>query len=148
MAHIELDDGAIDAMFEEVVPRDLERRGLNVENKAKRLVAAGGHGRLYTTRFFTDPEGQVHPIGHRTPHRASAPGEPPASDTGLLLNSIHHELGQDGDGWHCDIGSDLQYAVYLELGTRNMAARPFLRPALRAFDDPTGLVNDLGEEYF
>jgi hypothetical protein len=148
MAHIELDDTAIDEMFDEVLPRDLERRGMNVENKAKRLVAAGGHGRVYDTYFFTDEHGQVRPIGHRPPHRASAPGEPPASDTGLLLNSIHHEMGDDGDGWYVDVGSDLQYAIYLEFGTRKMAPRPLWKAALAAAGDETGLVNEFGEEMF
>jgi HK97 gp10 family phage protein len=66
------------------------------------------------------------------PHQASAPGQPPATDTGRLLNSIGHTVGSDADGLYADVSARVAYAVFLELGTRYMAPRPFLRPALRA----------------
>lgn len=51
-------------------------------------------------------------------------------DTGRLRASITHQLGQDGEGLLADIGTDVEYAPYVEFGTRFMAAQPFLRPAL------------------
>lgn len=46
-------------------------------------------------------------------------------DTGRLRNSISHmQYGEDEY-----IGSNVEYAPYIELGTRKMKARPFLRPA-------------------
>jgi len=56
----------------------------------------------------------------------SAPGEPPHRDEGPLSRSIR--LFQSNVMWI--IGSPLEYARWLEFGTRNMAARPFLRPGL------------------
>lgn len=53
-------------------------------------------------------------------------------DTGRLRSSITNELGQDGEGLVATIGTNVEYAVYVELGTRNMAAQPFLLPALDA----------------
>lgn len=51
-------------------------------------------------------------------------------DTGRLRSSITHALGVDVQGLKADIGSDVEYAVYVELGTSRAAAQPFLRPAL------------------
>jgi hypothetical protein len=115
---------------------DLRRRALNVEAAGKRLLSQHGSGRIY--RKYKP----------RRIHQASAPGEPPAPDTGLLRASLGHEVGQDADGLYADIGygvnveagvdegdtSIADIAEYLEVGTRHMEARPFLRPALLAAD--------------
>ena len=45
--------------------------------------------------------------------------------SGNLRNSITHT--QDGEWAY--IGTNVEYAPYVELGTRKMAARPYLRPA-------------------
>lgn len=63
----------------------------------------------------------------RRTHRASAPGQPPMSDTGRLASSIVFD--QEGD-LTASVGSSLVYALYLEYGTRKMRARPFFRPAV------------------
>lgn len=47
--------------------------------------------------------------------------------TGRLMNSISWAVDEDtGDVY---IGSNVEYAPYVELGTSKMAARPFLKPA-------------------
>lgn len=64
--------------------------------------------------------------------RRSEPGEPPFQDTGRLADSIaeaRQVLGR-GDRARGIVGSTVQYAVFLELGTRWMRPRPFLRPAM------------------
>lgn len=53
-------------------------------------------------------------------------------DTGRLRSSITNELGQDGQGLLATIGTNVEYAAYVELGTRNAPAQPFLTPALAA----------------
>lgn len=63
----------------------------------------------------------------RRTHRASGPGQPPMTDTGRLANSI--EFDRIGN-LTATVGSRLAYAVYLEYGTSQMAARPFFRPAV------------------
>jgi len=63
----------------------------------------------------------------RRTHVASAPGQPPMTDTGRLASSI--EFDQRGD-LTATVGSALVYAVYLEYGTSRMAARPYFRPAI------------------
>ncbi len=63
-------------------------------------------------------------------HRASAPGEAPASDTGRLVNSIHANMAGPGEAVAIAGSASVLYARMLEFGTRLMAARPFFFPAL------------------
>lgn len=53
-------------------------------------------------------------------------------DTGRLRASIDHHLGMDAQGPYVDIGSNVEYAAYVELGTSTQRAQPYLRPALAA----------------
>ncbi len=63
----------------------------------------------------------------------SAPGDPPGVDTGNLKSGIKvGEVTSD----YAVLESTADYSAYLEFGTRRMAARPFMRPAV---------VNNLGE---
>lgn len=48
-------------------------------------------------------------------------------DTGRLRNSITHEVDMNEQA--AIIGSNVEYAAYVELGTSKMAPRPYLRPA-------------------
>lgn len=101
-----------------------------VANDAKRAVARGPKtGRIYTTRFLTNRQtGRIFPTESRVPHQASAPGEAPATDTGKLLSSIV----SDAQGLKAWVEARSAYAVHLEHGTRHMAARPFMLPAIEA----------------
>lgn len=47
-------------------------------------------------------------------------------DTGRLKNSIQHDV----KGYTARIGSDVEYAGYVEFGTSKMTARKYLRRAL------------------
>ena len=47
-------------------------------------------------------------------------------DTGNLRNSITHKQFDENTEV---IGTNVEYAPYVELGTRKMRARPYLRPA-------------------
>ncbi len=58
----------------------------------------------------------------------SKPGEPPRVQTGTLRRAIKHEMHKKLP--IARIGTvNLKYAKALEFGTRNMRARPFMRPA-------------------
>ena len=58
-------------------------------------------------------------------HRASAPGEAPASYTGNLVSNIM--VQEKGDS--IEVQSNAEYSKFLEYGTSKMEARPFLFPA-------------------
>lgn len=91
------------------------RRGTNLlRNAAMEVLGQDGTGRRY-----------------RNGHVASAPGQPPAPDTGNLRRNWREQSAArtNGLGHGIDvlmrITSDVPYAKYLEFGTRKMAARPF-----------------------
>jgi hypothetical protein len=77
-------------------------------------------------------------------HVASAPGEPPAPDTGVLRASVHSGV-IDGE---MRVGVRARYAAALEFGTATagksghvtIAPRPFMRPALAKALDRMRLV--------
>jgi hypothetical protein len=60
------------------------------------------------------------------------PGGKPGVRTGRLRASIVWVPGVDEISPYVDIGSNVEYAIYVEMGTSRMAARPYLRPALEA----------------
>jgi hypothetical protein len=64
----------------------------------------------------------------------SRPGSPPHIDSGALLRSV--KAGADPGSLRGYVQADVEHAAYLEEGTRRMAARPWLLPALtEAADD-------------
>lgn len=93
--------------------RKMLRAGIRViERETKALLEGSRTGHTYTFRSVT--------------HQASAPGEPPAVDTGNLKNSLRVlEVTDD----YASFGTSADCAAYLEFGTRHMGARPYLRPA-------------------
>lgn len=62
--------------------------------------------------------------------QASAPGEPPAVRTGRLLNGFKAQINNTTSGLSVRITNSAPYAAMLEYGTKKMAPRPFMRPAL------------------
>ncbi|UEM08067.1 HK97 gp10 family phage protein (plasmid) [Skermanella rosea] len=105
--------------IEKEVQAALYAGGLMIEGNAKQKIMAGGKsGRTYKRRSVT--------------HRASAPGEAPANDTGRLVNSIKVEAQPSRKRVLVKAGSGaVEYAALLEFGTSKMEERPFFRPALK-----------------
>lgn len=54
-------------------------------------------------------------------------------DTGRLRNSITHEVDMSDQA--AIIGTNVEYAAYVELGTSKMRAQPYLRPAALEHSD-------------
>ena len=81
-------------------------------------------------------------IGRKVQHRAQ---ELCPVDTGRLRNSITYTLGGGGGygfpgygasvGKEVSVGSEVEYAAYVELGTSRTRAQPFLRPAAADYAD-------------
>lgn len=88
-----------------------------IASEAKRSLNDGNKsGRLYTRRSVS--------------HRASAPGEAPATDTGRLVNSIVATFKGAGEAFTIAGRGLAKYAPLLEFGTSKIAPRPFMLPAL------------------
>lgn len=51
-------------------------------------------------------------------------------DTGRLRSSIVMTKGRDGTGFYVEIGTNVNYAAFVEFGTSRMRAQPFLIPAV------------------
>mgnify|MGYP003344296938 CR=1 FL=1 len=79
--------------------------------------------------FAQAKSGRVYRVSRTgRPHQASAPGEAPAILTGFLSNSILTAFPGPRVG---EITIGAQYAPYLEQGTRTIAPRPYIRPAIK-----------------
>lgn len=68
-------------------------------------------------------------------HQASAPGEPPASDVGTLVNARRIDLIPESLAARLTFTA--KHAVYLQFGTRRMEPRPW---ADRAINETQGEV--------
>ena len=68
----------------------------------------------------------------RRQHRASAPGQAPASDTGNLVSKI---IVKQKTKNITQVESGADYSKYLEYGTSKMEPRPFLFPAFEKSRD-------------
>jgi hypothetical protein len=61
----------------------------------------------------------------------SKPGEPPRKRTGWLQRNVLYELDEKTLSGRVGITRNARYGLYLELGTRRMAARPWLLATLQ-----------------
>lgn len=105
--------------IQEELSKALLASALKVESDAKTSIARGPKtGRIYVRGNIT--------------HRASAPGQAPATDTGRLINSIVSYVDKSKLAGFIIAGRGaVKYARMLEFGTVKMAARPFMLPALK-----------------
>jgi hypothetical protein len=105
----------------------VQAQALTMTSNVKRQIQRGAKtGRVYKRGRIT--------------HRASAPYEAPATDTGTLVSSIYYT--QDGP-YSATIGSRLPYAYHLEYGTRKMKPRPTW--TLEAFSSQQVLSTKINE---
>ena len=65
----------------------------------------------------------------RRTHRSSGEGQAPASDTGFLASNIVLSKINEQE-MSIEVESRAEYSQFLEFGTQNMKARPFMFPAL------------------
>lgn len=90
-----------------------------VRNETLVVLSGNRSGRQYkvpgTSRFYT----------------ASSPGQPPAQRLGELRQSIQGTSGMAGGNIIGIIGTELNYGLYLQAGTKNIAPRPWLDVAFR-----------------
>lgn len=100
--------------------RRLAACAILVATRAKRLLSVAGTIKAGQGR---DAKGRSKRAYGSNP---SAPGEPPHKQTGRLRASVAFEVV----GLVARVGTNVRYGRWLELGTRLVAARPWLRRAL------------------
>jgi hypothetical protein len=107
------------------INREMEKRTKAavrlVLNRARELVSVPGTSKLGGTG--RDSKGRFRKVYGAI---RSMPGEPPRKQTGQLRRSIATEVRSLVGR----VGTNLLYGRHLELGTRHMAPRPWLRRAL------------------
>jgi HK97 gp10 family phage protein len=114
--------------------KNLKWYGTEVYNKIhaeqkKRVLRAAIFLESYIRKSMKKGTGNVYMVAGK-PHHASAEGEPPAVLTGRLRDSITHEIEEQLWDIIGRVGTNVEYARYLELGTKKMAPRPYLRRAI------------------
>jgi hypothetical protein len=72
--------------------------------------------------------GRIYSINGRR-HQASAPGEPPKSFTRELASSVFKRV--DAAALFSEVGTPLDKAKWLEIGTSRMAPRPSMEPSFQ-----------------
>lgn len=97
----------IAAELHPLAARIVRKTALDLEAGIKASLQGQGHGEWYGN------------------HQASAPGDPPAIDTGALANSVQ-AYPITPTHWRVAVNAD--YGVYLEYGTVHMEPRPFVEP--------------------
>ena len=106
------------------VSRTIKRQAQSTIREALsdlRGIFAELFGGVKTGRMYRRPGGAR--------YQASAPGEPPAIRSGELLRSIGQPAFPAPNVGQLRIGAP--YAGFLERGTARVAARPFVRPAVK-----------------
>lgn len=106
------------------VDKALTRGALKIAGRMVKLIQKGSR----TGRDYRRPGGAI--------HKASAPGEPPKSDTGFLASHIiPAKTKVSGTLVVAEVIVSVNYAGWLEEGTKaedgsvKMAARPFVSPS-------------------
>jgi HK97 gp10 family phage protein len=120
------------AKFNDRFIGDLERKLADNLEKAAIYLKGKVKENLNTTGGpYLDSEG---PAGrHYRNEEVSAPGDFPHKMLGNLQRSIAHAMSADRKTAY--VGSNLDYALFLEVGTIKMAPRPFFRPTLAVEGD-------------
>jgi HK97 gp10 family phage protein len=104
--------------IEKEFKKNLRIAGMMVRNTAVQSILSGGKsGKVYEK------------YNPRRTHRSSGEGQAPASDTGFLASNIVLSKINDQD-MSIEVESRAEYSEFLEFGTQNMKARPFMFPAL------------------
>jgi hypothetical protein len=114
----------------EAVQRAIKLYGEKAEaelSKAVQATALTINGDIKRAIQGPPKTGRIYSRGEKN-HQASAPGEAPATDTGVLVSSIAYKQETP---LSAIVYSRLQYAYWLEseFGTRNMKPRPAWVPA-------------------
>lgn len=116
-----------------IAERQVAVKAQQLRNTIVEELSKPGTGKTYrSTQRWVKKQNALVTRRRAKAHTASAPGEAPAVDTGRLRQSI---VANKLDPGHWQVGTNVEYALHLEYGTRKMSARPFMRPAFERVKD-------------
>lgn len=122
-------EGQFDALLDEAKKSPLEavtKAALAIHANAIKNIRENNDGPIQVRYGEKGKSGE----SSRREVHVSQPFDFPNSDTGRLINSIQFEV-LGGEPPVALVGSNLDYAKFLEFGTRDMAPRPWLGLAAR-----------------
>lgn len=119
MASVTINLAAMEGLAQAKAVKGIQRAALQGEARVKAILSQPGSGRMYGK------------------HQASAPGEPPAPDSGQLRAATQadtqvREMGSDLVG---RIVANKEYALPLAVGTEKAAPRPYFDQLATDFSD-------------
>lgn len=117
---------SIKAFISQSNPNAYKRYAKTLEKSVKDAIGIAGN--LVRNTAITSIQTGAKSGRRYGKHTASAPGQAPATDTGVLQNNI--VLNIEATGLVANVESRAKYSVFLEFGTTKMKARPFMFPAL------------------
>ena len=122
--------GIVLAIDKDAVARLGSRAAVDMVNAAGKILEADVKLMVSVPGTAGPRTGRTYDRGKKQ-HTASAPGEPPAVDTGRLRNSIVTQAYDGGKVARIGPSATVNYAAELEDGIPGeMAPRPYLRPVI------------------
>lgn len=109
---------AVSQKLGEEAYRRLDSLGHDLVDQVKEFISQPGTGKWYKK-------------GKTVWYQASAPGFPPTVKFGELKGHVSHIVVIEGQTIYLYIGTTKEYGYWLEVGTENMAARPWLSVILK-----------------
>ena len=106
------------------VRKEITRTSNAIRNRVMDLMNAPASGIVYIRKPGQNLSRE---------HRASAPGDAPAKDSGALVESIAYKRPSP---MQATVSSDIEYLPRLEYGDMTVQARPSFRPATDAEREP------------
>jgi len=110
---VQIDLTLADGLSQAAVERGVRAATIDAKGLMIGILSEPGKGRVYRK-------------GATVTHRASAPGQSPAPDTGRLRGSTQGEVFATAEGALGIVSVNTEYAAALELGTEKIAPRPFI----------------------
>lgn len=101
---------------------------VKMNNNTNRIVLNKLQTRMQ--EYAADVEANMIKVMKHLP-QPSRPGHPPRIDTANLVLSITSESRRQNNKIKVRVGTNVDYGLYLELGTEKMVPRPWIRQALR-----------------
>ena len=102
------------------------RMQFNIESDNSELIIRAAYEQIQKALKTVGMQAEKYAKEEITKVVYNTPESPNYKRTGNLRNSITHQ--NDNDTVY--VGTDVEYAIYVEMGTSRMKARPYIGPAI------------------